>query len=57
VKIVKSGGSIFITTQNRTLASWLVVIVAAEYIFRRVWYSWMEQIYRSIRSSTYIGWL
>jgi len=33
---VKPGGSIFITTQNRTLASWLVLIVAAEYIFRRI---------------------
>ncbi|XP_011158617.2 ubiquinone biosynthesis O-methyltransferase, mitochondrial isoform X1 [Solenopsis invicta] len=36
VKILKPGGSIFITTQNRTLASWLVVIVAAEYIFGRI---------------------
>jgi len=34
VKILKPGGSIFITTENRTLASWLVIIVAAEYIFR-----------------------
>lgn len=36
MKILKPGGSIFITTQNRTLASWLVVIVAAEYIFGRI---------------------
>jgi len=34
VNTVKPGGSIFITTPNRTLASWVFVIVAAEYIFR-----------------------
>ncbi|KYN07223.1 Hexaprenyldihydroxybenzoate methyltransferase, mitochondrial [Cyphomyrmex costatus] len=36
VEIMKPGGSIFITTENRTVASWLVVIVAAEYIFKRI---------------------
>ncbi|XP_011686796.1 PREDICTED: hexaprenyldihydroxybenzoate methyltransferase, mitochondrial-like [Wasmannia auropunctata] len=36
VKMVKPGGSIFITTENKTLASWLMLIVAAEYIFRRI---------------------
>ncbi|XP_011700936.1 PREDICTED: hexaprenyldihydroxybenzoate methyltransferase, mitochondrial-like [Wasmannia auropunctata] len=33
VKIVKPGKSIFITTINRTLTSWLSTIVATEYIF------------------------
>ncbi|XP_011700935.1 PREDICTED: hexaprenyldihydroxybenzoate methyltransferase, mitochondrial-like [Wasmannia auropunctata] len=36
VKIVKPGKSIFITTINRTLTSWLSTIVAAEYIFRSI---------------------
>ncbi|KYN22784.1 Hexaprenyldihydroxybenzoate methyltransferase, mitochondrial, partial [Trachymyrmex cornetzi] len=36
VEILKPGGSIFITTENRTVASWLLVIVAAEYIFKKV---------------------
>jgi len=36
VKIMKPGGSIFITTQNKTLASWLVVIVLGEYITRKI---------------------
>ncbi|XP_011056599.1 PREDICTED: hexaprenyldihydroxybenzoate methyltransferase, mitochondrial-like [Acromyrmex echinatior] len=36
VEILKPGGSIFITTENRTIASWLLVIVAAEYIFKKV---------------------
>ncbi|XP_071567105.1 ubiquinone biosynthesis O-methyltransferase-like isoform X3 [Temnothorax nylanderi] len=36
VKIMKPGGSIFITTPNQTLATWLVLIVAGEYIFRRI---------------------
>ncbi|XP_043495248.1 ubiquinone biosynthesis O-methyltransferase, mitochondrial isoform X3 [Polistes fuscatus] len=34
--IVKPGGSLFITTPNRTLLSWLSVIIAAEYIFKYV---------------------
>ncbi|XP_077256993.1 ubiquinone biosynthesis O-methyltransferase, mitochondrial-like isoform X1 [Temnothorax americanus] len=33
VKIVKPGKSIFITTINKTLTSWLSTIVATEYIF------------------------
>ncbi|XP_018311774.1 ubiquinone biosynthesis O-methyltransferase-like [Mycetomoellerius zeteki] len=33
VKIVKPGKSIFLTTINRTLTSWLSTIVACEYIF------------------------
>ncbi|KAI4486922.1 hypothetical protein M0802_012207 [Mischocyttarus mexicanus] len=32
--IVKPGGSLFITTPNKTLPSWLIVIIAAEYIFK-----------------------
>ncbi|XP_011865868.1 PREDICTED: hexaprenyldihydroxybenzoate methyltransferase, mitochondrial-like isoform X2 [Vollenhovia emeryi] len=36
VKIMKPGGSIFITTENRTLATWLVLIVGGEYILGRV---------------------
>lgn len=32
--IVKPGGSLFITTPNRTLLSWLSVIVATEYILK-----------------------
>lgn len=36
VKIMKPGGSIFITTHNRTLATWLVLIAAGEYILRRI---------------------
>lgn len=36
VKIVKPGKSIFITTINRTLISWLSTIVVAEYIFRTI---------------------
>jgi len=36
VEILKPGGSIFITTENRTVASWLFVIVAAEYIFKKI---------------------
>ncbi|KYQ57840.1 Hexaprenyldihydroxybenzoate methyltransferase, mitochondrial, partial [Trachymyrmex zeteki] len=36
VEILKPGGSIFLTTENRTIASWLVVIVAAEYIFKKI---------------------
>ncbi|KYN44518.1 Hexaprenyldihydroxybenzoate methyltransferase, mitochondrial [Trachymyrmex septentrionalis] len=36
VEILKPGGSIFITTENRTVASWLLVIVAAEYIFKKI---------------------
>lgn len=34
--IVKPGGSLFITTPNRTLLSWLSVIIAAEYIFKYI---------------------
>ncbi|XP_014601874.1 PREDICTED: ubiquinone biosynthesis O-methyltransferase, mitochondrial isoform X1 [Polistes canadensis] len=34
--IVKPGGSLFITTPNRTLLSWLSVIIAAEYILKYV---------------------
>lgn len=33
---MKPGGSIFITTQNKTLATWLVVIVLSEYVFRKI---------------------
>lgn len=33
VKLLKPGGSIFITTINKTLISWLGAIVIAEYIF------------------------
>ncbi|XP_018048992.1 PREDICTED: ubiquinone biosynthesis O-methyltransferase, mitochondrial-like [Atta colombica] len=33
VKIVKPGKSIFLTTINRTLTSWLSTIIASEYIF------------------------
>lgn len=33
---MKPGGSIFITTENRTLATWLVFIVLGEYVFRRI---------------------
>ncbi|KYN15567.1 Hexaprenyldihydroxybenzoate methyltransferase, mitochondrial, partial [Trachymyrmex cornetzi] len=36
VELLKPGGSIFITTENRTIASWLVVIIGAEYIFKRI---------------------
>lgn len=36
MEILKPGGSIFLTTENRTIASWLVVIVAAEYIFKKI---------------------
>ncbi|KAL6259244.1 hypothetical protein P5V15_009163 [Pogonomyrmex californicus] len=35
-KITKPGGSIFITTENRTFASWLTLIVIGEYIIRTV---------------------
>ncbi|XP_036147202.1 ubiquinone biosynthesis O-methyltransferase, mitochondrial isoform X2 [Monomorium pharaonis] len=35
VKMIKPGGSIFITTENRTLAAWSFII-ATEYIFRRI---------------------
>ncbi|XP_011648351.1 ubiquinone biosynthesis O-methyltransferase, mitochondrial-like [Pogonomyrmex barbatus] len=35
-KIIKPGGSIFITTENRTFASWLTLIVIGEYIVRLV---------------------
>ncbi|KYM81178.1 Hexaprenyldihydroxybenzoate methyltransferase, mitochondrial [Atta colombica] len=34
MKIVKPGKSIFLTTINRTLTSWLSTIIATEYIFR-----------------------
>lgn len=34
--IVKPGGSLFITTPNRTLLSWLSVIIAAEYILKYI---------------------
>ncbi|KYN21383.1 Hexaprenyldihydroxybenzoate methyltransferase, mitochondrial [Trachymyrmex cornetzi] len=34
VKIVKPGKSIFLTTINRTLTSWLSTIIASEYIFK-----------------------
>jgi len=33
MKIVKPGKSIFLTTVNRTLTSWLSTIIASEYIF------------------------
>lgn len=36
VKILKPNGSIFITTINRTLASWLGAIVIAEYMFNLI---------------------
>lgn len=33
MKFLKPGGSIFITTINKTLVSWLGAIIIAEYIF------------------------
>ncbi|RLU16146.1 hypothetical protein DMN91_011905 [Ooceraea biroi] len=36
VKILKPGGSIFVTTINKTLASWLGAIIIAEYIWKSV---------------------
>ncbi|XP_012056364.1 PREDICTED: hexaprenyldihydroxybenzoate methyltransferase, mitochondrial-like [Atta cephalotes] len=38
VKIVKPGKSIFLTTINRTLTSWLSTIIASEYIFGSIPY-------------------
>ncbi|EZA48591.1 hypothetical protein DMN91_012127 [Ooceraea biroi] len=36
VKVLKPGGSIFVTTVNKTLASWLGAIIVAEYIWKLV---------------------
>ncbi|KAL0110369.1 hypothetical protein PUN28_013786 [Cardiocondyla obscurior] len=36
VKMLKPGGSIFVTTQNKTLATWFFLIVMGEYILRRI---------------------
>lgn len=36
VKILKPGGSIFITTMNKTLACWFSTIIVAEYIINIV---------------------
>ncbi|KYN08696.1 Hexaprenyldihydroxybenzoate methyltransferase, mitochondrial [Cyphomyrmex costatus] len=36
VKMLKPGKSIFVTTINRTLISWLSTIIAAEYIFKAI---------------------
>ncbi|EZA53649.1 ubiquinone biosynthesis O-methyltransferase, mitochondrial isoform X2 [Ooceraea biroi] len=36
VKILKPGGSIFVTTINKTLASWLGAIIIAEYIWKKI---------------------
>lgn len=36
VRTLKSGGSIFVTTMNKTNASWLMGIVLAEYVFNIV---------------------
>lgn len=33
VRILKPGGSIFVTTINKTVTSWLGAIIIAEYIF------------------------
>ncbi|XP_018407761.1 PREDICTED: ubiquinone biosynthesis O-methyltransferase, mitochondrial-like [Cyphomyrmex costatus] len=48
VEIIKPGKSIFITTINKTLTSWLSNILAVEYIFRCIpcgtfeWYKFVE---------------
>lgn len=34
MKIIRPGGSVFITTINKTAPSWLLAIVAAEYIMK-----------------------